>query len=234
VATTLFISVEQVRLDNALAADYMLLPACVDRKDILLDLLDAPSYKEREDAMRVLSRYPLITRRPADSAFNLDPIVHDALRSWLPNQELLGQRVQCVITRLLRMFPNDDPSNTSKCRRLLPQAKSALSHSLTEQKGTGWLTLARMCASALHSDGRYNEAKELEMQVLEISERVFGDKHPQTLTSMESPALVFRSQDRKEEAVLLMERCVQLYKQTLGSHHPDFQSSLKTLTEWQI
>jgi hypothetical protein len=141
--------------------------------------------------MRVLSRYPLITRRPADSAFNLDPIVHDALRSWLPNQELLGQRVQCVITRLFRMFPNDDPSNTSKCRRLLPHAKPTLSHSLTEQKGTEWLTLARMCALALHSDGRYNEAKELLVQEMKICGRVLGDEQPGTFTSMSNLASTY-------------------------------------------
>jgi hypothetical protein len=36
----------------------------------------------------------------------------------------------------------------------------------------------------LYSDGRYKEAKELFVQVMETRKRALGDKHPDTLTSM--------------------------------------------------
>jgi hypothetical protein len=71
VAATLGLSLEEIRCSNALAADYLFLAACVDQKDILLDLLDASSTRAREDAVKVLSRYALITRRPAESALDL-------------------------------------------------------------------------------------------------------------------------------------------------------------------
>jgi hypothetical protein len=79
VAATLGLSLDEIRRSNALAADDLFLAACVDRKDIPLDLLDASSTRAREGAVKVLSRYVLVTRRPAESALDLHGLVHRAL-----------------------------------------------------------------------------------------------------------------------------------------------------------
>jgi hypothetical protein len=71
VATTLSLSIDQISGDNAVAADYLFSAACVHRKDISLDLLEAVSLQAREDAIRLLDRYALVTRRPAESALDL-------------------------------------------------------------------------------------------------------------------------------------------------------------------
>jgi DNA polymerase III delta prime subunit len=68
VAATLSLSMSQVCQSNVVAADYLFVTACVDRKDISLDLLEAASLRAREDAIKVLDRYALVTRRPAESA----------------------------------------------------------------------------------------------------------------------------------------------------------------------
>jgi hypothetical protein len=83
VATTLSLSISQVRYSNAVAADYLFLAACVDQKDILLNLLKAASPQTREDAIKILDRYALITRRPAESALNVYRLVHYALQKRL-------------------------------------------------------------------------------------------------------------------------------------------------------
>jgi hypothetical protein len=61
----------QVRRSNAVAVDYLFLAACVDRKDVSLGLLDAALPQAREDAVKVLDRYALVTRRPAESALDV-------------------------------------------------------------------------------------------------------------------------------------------------------------------
>jgi hypothetical protein len=71
VAATLSLSISQVRQSSAVAADYLFLAACVDQKDILLNLLEAASPQAREDAIKVLDRYALVTRRPAESALDV-------------------------------------------------------------------------------------------------------------------------------------------------------------------
>jgi tetratricopeptide (TPR) repeat protein len=229
VATTLFISMEQIRQDNALAADYLLLAACVDRKDIPLDLLDSPSYKEKEDAIRVLNSYALIARRPADTAFDLHRLVHSALREWLQRQKFLGQWVQHTITRLLCVFPDTDHSSRSKWRRLLPHVKYVLAHDLAEQDDGKRLILTRMCATALYLDGRCKEAEVLFVQVTEESKKVLGHEHPDTLTSMAGLAGTYRDQGRWKEAEELLEQAIETRKRVLGDEHSDTLTSMGNL-----
>lgn len=167
ISTTLYLSIDQIRHDSPLAAEYLFLAACVDRKDILLELLEAPSSHEREDAVRFLNSYKLVTRRPAESALDLHRLVHGALRGWILNQEMLGEWTQKAITRLSRVFPDDSHGDRSKWRRMLPHAKYALSHSHRDQDGAEEMELVRKCAMVLLSDGEYNEAEELFVQALE-------------------------------------------------------------------
>jgi hypothetical protein len=76
VAASLFLSIDYISRDNAFAADCLFLTACVDRKDISLNLLEAASTQAREDAIRMLDKYALVTRRPAKSALNVYRLVH--------------------------------------------------------------------------------------------------------------------------------------------------------------
>ena len=71
------------------------------------------------------------------------------------------------------------------------------------------------------------------MQVLAIRERVLGQEHPDTLTSMDHLALTLKSQGRDDEAVALMAQCVSLRKKKLGVGHPDTIASLGELNDWQ-
>jgi Cdc6-like AAA superfamily ATPase len=166
VAATLSLSMDQITRSDASAADYLSLAACVDRKDILVDLLEAAS-PQREDAIKVLDKYALVTRRPAESALDVHRLVHQALRKWLQVQERLKHWSQQSITQLLRVFPDYDHSNRSKWRRLLPHAQYALSHSPKDDNDEERLYLVVKCATALYNEGRYKEAEELEVQVMQ-------------------------------------------------------------------
>ncbi|KAF2726443.1 HET-domain-containing protein, partial [Polyplosphaeria fusca] len=152
VATTLLISLEQLRGDNDLAADYLSLAACVDRKDIPLDLLPSPSPREREEAVKVLSGHGLVTRRPAESSVDLHQLVHHALREWLQGQERLDKWTGNAIRELRRVFPDNNHGSRSKWRRLLPHAKYVLTHSSAEKDRGDRLELAQKCAMALYND----------------------------------------------------------------------------------
>jgi Flp pilus assembly protein TadD len=59
-------------------------------------------------------------------------------------------------------------------------------------------------ASTHKSQGRWKEAEELMMQVVETRKRVLGQEHPDTLTSMHNLALTYQSQGRWKEAEALM------------------------------
>ncbi|PZD25883.1 CDC6, Cdc6-related protein, AAA superfamily ATPase, partial [Pyrenophora tritici-repentis] len=244
-AATLFFSMSHVRHDNALAADYLFLAACVDRKDISLELLEAASPQAREDAIKVLDKYALVTRRPAESALDLHRLVHQALRKWLQLRGQLRQWTQHTITQLLRVFPDNEHSNRSKWRRLLPHAQYALSHVLADDDDEQRLDLAWKCATTLYSDGRYEEAKELnqgrwndaeklEVQVMETRKTKLGADHPDTLTSMANLASTYRNQGRWNDAEKLFVQVMETSKTKLGADHPSTLTSMANLasTYW--
>ncbi|KAG9198301.1 hypothetical protein G6514_010270 [Epicoccum nigrum] len=234
VAAVLFLSISQVRHSNAVAADCLFVAACVDRKDISLDLLVAASPQVREDAVKVLDKYALISRRPAERALDVHRLVHQALRNRLQVQGRFMQWTQHTITQLLRVFPNDDHSNRSKWRRLLPHAQHALSHSLADDNGEGRSDLAWKCAMTLYSDGRYKEAKELFVQVMQARKRMLGEEHPDTLSSTANLASACRNQGRWKEAEELEVQVMQTEKRVLGNEHPNTLSSKANLalTYW--
>ncbi|KAL6154048.1 hypothetical protein ACJBU6_07336 [Exserohilum turcicum] len=229
VAAALFISIDEISRDNAFAADYLFLAACVDRKDISLDLLEAASMQARQDAIRMLDRYALVTRRPAESALDVHRLVHQALRKRLQVQGRLVQWTQHAIIQLLRVFPDGDHSNRSKWRRLLPHAQYALSHSPAVEDDEERLQLASRCATTLSSDGRYKEAEELQVQVMQGRKRVLDDEHPSTLTSMANLASTYWNQGRWDNAEKLEVQVMETRKTKLGADHPDTLTSMANL-----
>jgi hypothetical protein len=70
--------------------------------------------------------------------------------------------------------------------------------------------------------------------VTDISERVLGLEHPDTLTSMKNLAVTWKAMRRQAEALKLMDECVQLSKRIVGVSHPHFLSSSATLSAWRL
>ncbi len=55
-------------------------------------------------------------------------------------------------------------------------------------------------ASTYRNQGRWTQAKELEVQVMETRKRVLGAEHPDTLTSKVNLASTYRNQGRWTQA----------------------------------
>jgi tetratricopeptide (TPR) repeat protein len=229
VAATLFLSMNQIGNDNKLAAGYLSIAACVDRKDISLDLLEAASTQAGEKAVEILDKYALVTRRPAESALDVHRLVHQALRRRLHVQGRLIQWTQRTVTQLIQVFPDNDHSNRSKWRRLLPHAQYALSHSPADNDDEERLQLASKCAATLSGDGRYEEAEELQVQVMQACKRMLTDEHPDTLASIANLALTYSSQGRWKEAEELFVQVMQASKEVLTDKHPDTLTSMANL-----
>ncbi|TVY16193.1 Subtilisin BL [Lachnellula arida] len=161
VALTWFISFKQICRQNMLAADYLLFMACTDLTNVPLALLPMTLPQEKGiDAVGTLDAYSFVTKRTAASVIDLHRLVHLSTRNWLQkNQELLSQRTQVAITRLLEVFPDSNHWNRSKWRRLLPHTKFALSSGAPGQENEARINLAHKQAMALVSDGKFTEAE---------------------------------------------------------------------------
>ena len=77
--------------------------------------------------------------------------------------------------------------------------------------------------------GRWKEAEELFMQVMETSSRVLGAEHPDTLSSMANLALTFGNQGRWKEAEELFVQVMETSKRVLGAEHPYTLTSMANL-----
>ena len=55
-------------------------------------------------------------------------------------------------------------------------------------------------AFTYRNQGRWNEAEQLEVQVMDKRKRLLGEEHPQTLISIGSLATTYRNQGRWNEA----------------------------------
>jgi hypothetical protein len=55
-------------------------------------------------------------------------------------------------------------------------------------------------ASTYWNQGRWNEAEQLQIQVMDMRKKLLGAKHPDTLSSMENLASTYQNQGRWNEA----------------------------------
>jgi hypothetical protein len=73
--------------------------------------------------------------------------------------------------------------------------------------------------SRQEDSGRWKEAEELEVKVMETRKRVLGQEHPGTLASMANLASTYRNQGRWKEAEELVVKVMETSSKVLGPRH---------------
>ncbi|KAJ6103649.1 hypothetical protein N7486_003871 [Penicillium sp. IBT 16267x] len=96
-------------------------------------------------------------------------------------------------------------------------------------EGEQTLNSTAMVASVYRLEGRWEEAEQLEVQVMETSKIKLGEDHPNTLTSMANLASTYRNQGRWEEAEQLEVQAIETSKTKLGVDHPSTLTSMANL-----
>jgi len=230
VATTWLISFEQIQRRNPLAADYLSFMACIDWKDIPQSLLPAgASHKKEGEAIGTLLAYSFIIQRGTAMVFDLHRLVHLATRNWLRKEGRLIQQVQAAVDRLDKIFPDHRHENRGQWRILLPHTAYMLQLGIIAHDNGRRVDLCWKYANSLLSDGRYREAETPFEEVFQTRRRVFGEEHPDTLTSMGNLASTYRNQGRWKEAEELFVRVMETSLRVLGEEHPSTLLSMGNL-----
>ncbi|KAF8535206.1 hypothetical protein BDD12DRAFT_893573 [Trichophaea hybrida] len=81
--------------------------------------------------------------------------------------------------------------------------------------------------------GRWKEVEDLGVHVIEARKRVFGQVHPDSLTSMSSFACAMSEQGRWTEGEDLGAQVMEATKRVLGQDHPNTLASMHVLTSIQ-
>mmetsp|Transcript_11498 Transcript_11498/g.14396 ORF Transcript_11498/g.14396 Transcript_11498/m.14396 type:complete len:93 (-) Transcript_11498:29-307(-) len=85
-------------------------------------------------------------------------------------------------------------------------------------------------ASMYCRQGKYDKAEKLYKKCFQLQKDTFGPTHPQTLTSMNNLALLYKKYNKSET---LFKQCLQGRKEVLGEDHPDTMSTLRNLQNIQ-
>ena len=72
-----------------------------------------------------------------------------------------------------------------------------------------------------YDQGRYEDAEPLYDEALSISRRVLGVDHPETATSLNNLAGLYRAQGRYVEAAPTVMDAVEIMERVLGAAHPN-------------
>ncbi|OJJ48221.1 hypothetical protein ASPZODRAFT_130176 [Penicilliopsis zonata CBS 506.65] len=222
IATTWFISFQQIQQSCDLAAEYLAFIACIDARDIPLSLIPCDqSELAQEKALGVLKAYAFITEQTNNRFISMHRLVHLAIRSWLRQEGQLQQRVITAGNHLSQIFPSNDHPYRNIWREYLPHAEILLQ--CNELKSDPELRgdIRWRVGLCLYSDGRYNEAELLIRAAKEANELALGAKDHHTLMSMETLALVYQAQGRLPEAEQLELAVMEIRKRELGAEHPD-------------
>src|SRR6267378_7700476 len=68
---------------------------------------------------------------------------------------------------------------------------------------------------------------------IDTKKTALGPEHPDTLTSMWNLSLTLKDLRRHDEALSMLQACVQLRNQRLGPSHPHTVKATATLKRWQ-
>ncbi|EWY79241.1 hypothetical protein FOYG_17582 [Fusarium oxysporum NRRL 32931] len=229
VATTWFISFNQIRKADELASRILMFLAYVEPKAVPQSMFpEGESQQQLTRAIGTLCGYRFLDRRGSSEVFDMHSLVHLATRSWVAENDSEKAQRQAAIVRLSEIFPADEWENRDIWRQYLPHAVKLLrcpqddwSEELRE--------LGYWAGRCLRVDGRVTEAVELLEHVVAIREKTFAESHPSRLTSQHELAIAYEANGQIKEAVKLLEHVVAVQETTLAENHPSRLASQHAL-----
>ncbi|KAG7408387.1 Regulatory protein AfsR [Fusarium oxysporum f. sp. rapae] len=158
VATTWFISFNQIRKADELASRILMFLACVEPKAVPQSMLpQGESQQQLTRAIGTLCGYGFLNRRGSSEIFDMHSLVHLAIRSWVAENDSEKEQSQVAIARLNEVFPTDDWENRDLWRQYLPHVIKLLSTSKDDWSEES-RELGYWAGRCLLVDGRVEEA----------------------------------------------------------------------------
>jgi len=77
--------------------------------------------------------------------------------------------------------------------------------------------------------GRYDRAEPLVARALEMTRRIYGERHPEVASSLNQQGMLLKEQGDYAAAESLYHQALEIQRETLGGGHPDLAESLNNL-----
>jgi len=230
IASTWLISFHQLSSRNSLATEYLCFMSCVAQQDIPRSLLPPATKREELEAIGTLRAYAFITKREGQDSYDIHRLVQIAMRNWLKTKDELTLWSSRVLIQLAKVFPFPKHENRATWTMYLPHAERVLSFqeysSGFEESQSDLLSNVGGC---FEINGKYKKAERMHQQALELRQKVLGQEHQDTLTSMNDLALVLWYQGKYEEAEQMHRQALELREKVLGQKHQSTLTSMNNL-----
>ncbi|KAL8873245.1 MAG: hypothetical protein Q9198_007058 [Flavoplaca austrocitrina] len=235
VLATWQISFEYIRSDQPSAARLLSLMSFFDRQGIPEELITS-RYEENDNIMnfeediQVLRNYSLVALGIENDVFEMHRLVQFATRKWLKQRQEMERWKETYIAIMADAFPPGRYENWKRCRMLFPHAVLVLEYQPIEKSFLQrWTAVLSNAAWYAAEQGRYDEAEQMDRRALDGREKVLGNEHPSTLTSVSNLASVLQDQGKYEEAEQMNRRALDGSEKVLGKEHPDTLTSVSNL-----
>ena len=243
VATTWSLSFKQVERLNPMATDLLRVCAFLAPNAIPEELLleGASELGTRiqplttdatriNDAIGVLLHYSLVKHDKQERMLSIHHLVQAVLKESM-NKQTRRKWAERTVRAVNLAFPDvTDVTLWKQCERYLPHA--LVCATLIKEYGFEFAEASRLLnqtAYYLYSRALYTQAEPVSQRALAIREQRLGDDHPDTVSSIDNLAELYRAQGKYSEAVLLCRRALEIREQKFGPTHPDTASSLNNL-----
>ena len=184
--------------------------------------------KKLNSLFRQLEAYSLITRDGESKTFDVHRMVQSVIRASLG--ENLGDRASAACDCVLGASPRTEHKHWLQWSRLARHAVAIVSFAHeTNSEGEVTGRLAARTAFYLTGRARYAQAEPLSRRALDIIERVLGQDHPDTATSLNNLAYILKQKGDLSESELLYRRAMDVRERVLGSDHPETAAVLDNL-----
>ena len=238
VATAWYISFEQIRKHDDIAAGYLSFMAVTANSNIPVSMLPPSGSKvEQTKALGTLKSYAFITERQArgheqqaqmqeqEKAYDVHPLVHLAMRSWLKVHNQWTPWVEKTVNRLIDIVPFGGYGARRIWIAYLPHAMHVVDLPEVDEENARMFLLERIawCEKSL---GRYRAAGGTFRQLLEHQQKVLGREHLRTLNCMHVLAQTISDQGKYADAEALIRETLALREKVLGKEHPETLASI--------
>ncbi|KAJ7931934.1 P-loop containing nucleoside triphosphate hydrolase protein, partial [Mycena leptocephala] len=158
--------------------------------------------------------YSLMTFNPERKMFSIHPLVHGWSRTTITDQQSYHYIMAAIMGMSIHEIPNHH-------RQLISLKLISHIDSLRHGNQQVVVDFGARYGSIYWEAGRYEEAKELDLTVLEQRKHFQGDDHPDTLRAMGNLASTYHTSGKFHKAEELEFLVLEKRRQVLGDDHPD-------------
>ena len=229
IATTWLISFRQILHSNPLAADYLRFMSFLVVQDIPRSLLPPEGKARTIEAIGTLKAYRFITEREYSGSYDIHRLVQVSAQCWLKETGEWDKWAMKVLRWLAQEFPFPKHENKNVWIRYLPHIHYVLECQKDTNDDESVRNLRLNVGMSFYIIGKYRVAEKMNRETFELTEKMLGKEHPNTLTSMSNLALALYSLGKYQEAKQMHRQTLELREKVLGREHPDTLESMYNL-----